>query len=115
MVMCPDLRAKTYLCNMLLYNVTIGIDQNVEQEWVAWMKEVHIPAVMETGYFVRHQFYKILHDNEDGTSSYSIQYFAESISQVEQYLELKAPSLIKAHQDRFKDQHVAFRTLLDEI
>jgi hypothetical protein len=100
---------------MLLYNVTVGIDKDVEQEWIRWMKEKHIPAVMQTGMFVNSKMYKVLHDAEDGTISYSIQYFAKSIDEVQQYLEVHAPRLIEEHRQRFHNKHVAFRTLLEEI
>lgn len=101
---------------MLLYNVTVGIDKEVEQEWLAWMKAQHIPDVLATGMFSGHKIYKILHDNEDETTtSYSIQYFAPSIEHVLKYLEEFAPRLVDEHQRRFKDRHVAFRTLLEEI
>jgi len=100
---------------MFLYNVTIGIDQDVEQEWIQWMKATHIPDVLKTGLFVSHKFYKILHDNEDGTSSYSVQYFAQSIQDIQQYLENHAPALIAEHQRLYRDKHVAFRTVLEEI
>ena len=29
---------------MILYNITVSIDYNVHQEWLIWMKEVHIPT-----------------------------------------------------------------------
>lgn len=100
---------------MLLYNVTVGIDNDVEAEWLQWMKETHIPNVLRTGMFVSHKIYKVLHDQEDGTTSYSIQYFAETIEHVTQYLEVFAPVLIEEHRKRFHDKHVAFRTLLEEV
>ena len=100
---------------MLLYNVTIGVDKDIEQEWILWMKKEHIPNVMRTGMFVDHKIYKVLHDQDDGTISYSIQYFAETIDHVQQYLEVYAPVLIEEHRKRFLNKHVAFRTLLEEI
>jgi hypothetical protein len=33
---------------MIVYNVTVNIDGAVEQEWLKWMKEVHIPEVLAT-------------------------------------------------------------------
>ena len=33
---------------MILYNVTIAIDNNIENEWKKWMSEVHIPDVIAT-------------------------------------------------------------------
>jgi hypothetical protein len=100
---------------MLLYNVTVGIDKDIENEWLQWMKEKHIPNEMKTGMFVSCKMYKVLHDQNDGTISYSIQYFAESIENVQQYLEVFAPVLTEQHRQRFQNKHVAFRTLLEEV
>ena len=44
---------------MILYNITVSIDYNVHQEWLIWMKEVHIPDVMSTGLFLKSKIAKI--------------------------------------------------------
>ena len=100
---------------MLLYNVTVGVDKDIESEWLAWMKEKHIPDVLNTGMFVSSKIYKVLHDQEDGTVSYSVQYFAKDLDNFQQYLEHFAPALIEEHKRRFFNKHVAFRTLLEEV
>lgn len=100
---------------MMLYNVTVGIDQSIEAEWLPWMKEVHIPAVLETGMFLNAKIYKVLHDNADGSISYSVQYFANSIIEIQTYLEQHAPRLVEAHRQKFSNKHVAFRTVLEEV
>lgn len=99
---------------MLLYNVTTGIDKDIEAEWIQWMKEQYIPVVMQTNKFVNWKMYKVLHDEDDRTVSYSVQYFANAIEDVVQFVEKIEPELNKVHQQRFKDRHVAFRTLLEE-
>lgn len=100
---------------MLLYNVTVGIDAASEAEWLRYMKDTHIKAVMATGMFVSHKMYKVLHDSEDGTISYSVQYFARNIGDVQQYLEKFAPPLIEEHRKMFQNRHVTFMTLLEEV
>ncbi len=100
---------------MLLYNVTVGIDQNSEEEWLVYMRNNHIKSVLATGLFVSHKMYKVLHDSEDGTISYSIQYFARNIQDVQQYLEKFAPALIEEHRQIFHNRHVTFMTLLEEM
>lgn len=100
---------------MYLFNETIGIDRTVENEWLTYMKEEYIVAVMNTGMFASWKIYKVLHEHEDDTVSYSVQYFAESIDNIQKYLEVYAPKLIEQFQQKFKNQHVAFRTLLFEI
>lgn len=99
---------------MILYNVTVGIDSDAEQEWQEWMIEVHIPKVMATGLFQRYDMYKVLSHEGDG-SSYSIQYISDSLEKVEKYLNDFAPALVKEHLDRYRNKHVAFRTLLEKV
>ena len=100
---------------MFLYNVTVGIDKDVEREWVQWMKNEHIPKVMNTGMFVENKIYKVLHDQDEGTVSYSVQYFAETIDHITLYFDKYAPALLDEHRIRFRDKHVAFMTLLEEL
>lgn len=100
---------------MLLYNVTVGIDKDSEAEWLEYMRDKHIKAVLDTGLFVSYKLYKVLHDQDDGTISYSVQYFAKTIEDVHQYLETFAPALIEEHRKKFHNRHVAFRTLLEEV
>lgn len=100
---------------MLLYNVTVGIDKETEQEWISWVKTTHIPSVMKVGVFVDYKFYKVLTHDDEGSSSYCIQYFTPSINQFQQYLDGFAKSLIDEHHLKFKDRHVVFQTLLEEV
>ncbi len=100
---------------MILYNVTVGVDKEIEHEWLDWMKGEHIPDVMKTGMFYDSKMYKVLGHDDPKTTSYSIQYFADSIGKVEEYLNEYAPGLIREHQAKYRDRHVAFRTLLEEI
>jgi hypothetical protein len=100
---------------MILYNETVGVDLAIEREWLAWMKATYIPQVMKTGMFVEFKIYKVLTSEDEGTVSYSVQYFAKSMDQVEKYLEVFAPVLIEELREKFKDHHAAFRTLLEEM
>lgn len=100
---------------MFLYNVTVGVDKDAEEAWLVWMQNEHIPDVLATNMFTSHRMYKVLHDNDDGTTSYSIQYFAKTLDDVSMYLEKFAPALIEKHKQKFGGKHVAFRTLLQEL
>ncbi len=100
---------------MIVYNVTIKIQPEVESEWLKWMREKHIRDVLDTGCFVDAKIQKLLgYDDEEG-SNYAIQYRANSMKEIEYYQENFAPALQEEHSARYKDQFVAFRTLLDEI
>lgn len=100
---------------MLLYNITIGIDKEVEGEWLRWMKTEHIPEVMRTKLFSEFKMYKVLQDDDESNTSYSIQYLAPSLNEVNLYFERFAPLILEKLRLRFKDKHVAFMTLLEEV
>lgn len=96
---------------MILYNVTVNIDEDVHDDWLDWMKSVHIPDVMNTGLFLEAKISRILAE-EEGGRSYAIQYLCESMEIYEQYQSVFAPSLQADHTNRYKGKFVAFRTLL---
>lgn len=100
---------------MILYNITINVTPDIEQDFITWMKSVHIPEVLETGIFQDHKFYRLLHESEDGSVNYCIQYFTESIEQMMEYEKKHAGILRAKTQERYRDKAVAFRTLLETI
>ena len=100
---------------MILYNVTVNIEKESEVEWVAWMKETHIPDVLATGMFLENRFYKILHENEDGSTNYSVQYFTDSMEKIMKYQENFAGRLQEDVNQKFRDRFVVFRTLLETV
>lgn len=99
---------------MVLYNVTVNIDEHVHDEWLDWMKQVHIPDVLATGHFIENKICKILAESEGGIS-YSIQYLCNDMSEYEKYEREHAPRLQKEHGERYAGRYVAFRTLLEVV
>jgi len=99
---------------MILYNVTVAVEYAIHDEWLTWMTKEHIPEVLATGKFVDFKMYKVLLE-EDGGLTYSIQYFAESLSQIQLYLAQDAHVLQAKQREKFADQTVAFRTVLEEL
>ena len=101
---------------MFLYNVTVNINPEVEEDWKRWMKDDHIQKVIDTGKFYDFRFLKLLNEHPDADGiTYAIQYFAKSLGDIEDYLENDADKLKKDHFEKFKDKFVAFRTILEEV
>lgn len=96
---------------MIIYNVTVNIDEDVHDDWFQWMSDVHIKDVMNTGLFLEARFSKILAE-EEGGKSYSIQYLCKSMEALEEYQNEHAPRLQQDHTSRYEGKFVAFRTLL---
>lgn len=99
---------------MIIYNVTVNIENDVREEWLQWMKEKHIPDVMKTGHFLENKICKVLVNEEQGTT-YSIQYTCENMEKLEDYQRYHSPRLQKEHADKFANKFVAFRTLLEIV
>ncbi len=101
---------------MIIYNVTINIENDVHLDWVNWMKTVHIPQVMATGFFIEHKFCKLLNTEEDETGhTYAIQYTCANRSDLDEYREKHSSALQKEHLARYEGKFVSFRTLLEVI
>lgn len=99
---------------MLLYNITIILEEAAEGEWLTWMQDVHIPMVMNTGRFVSNRLLKVLDSPNEGVT-YCVQYVADNLKDYESYILEEAPALQEALEMRFKDRHVAFRTLMEYV
>ena len=101
---------------MIIYNVTCNIPEEIEEEWVHWMKHVHIPEVIATEKFTGFKMLKLLTvvaDNEG--VNYAIQYFCHSMDDYNDYVENYAPALKQKTYDRYGEKVLAFRTLLEEV
>jgi hypothetical protein len=101
---------------MIIYNVTVNIEEEVHQDWLTWMKSKHIPDVMNTGYFLESKIAKVITTQEDETGhTYAIQYTCNSMADLDEYQEKHAPKLIEEHIARYGGKFVAFRTLLEVV
>jgi len=99
---------------MFIYNVTVNVEAGIQEAWLKWMREKHIPDVMRTGCFTACKLVKVLFVNEDGFT-YSIQYSFKAIPDIEAYQANFAKKLQAEHAEKFGQGTVAFRTMLEVI
>ena len=97
---------------MIIYNVTINVDDSIHDQWLSWIKE-HIPQVLATGKFVEAKLTKVLVDEEMGGTTYSVQYKARSREALDSYYRDDAERLRGDGVSRFADKMLAFRTELE--
>ena len=98
---------------MIIYNVTINIDDTVHDKWLSWMKDKHIPEVLATGKFVKANMVKVMIVEEMGGTTYSIQYYAANKEMLEKYYQEDDPKLREEALKLFGDKMLAFRTELE--
>ncbi|MFC2175793.1 DUF4286 family protein [Bacteroidota bacterium] len=99
---------------MIIYNVTVNINPKVHDQWIAWMKEMHIPEVMATGLFIENRFAKVLVEDQGGIT-YSTQYLCATMEDLNAYKQYHATRIEGLHAKKFEGEFVAFRTLLETV
>lgn len=100
---------------MYIYNVTTNIEDSVHDQWLKWMKEVHIPDVLATGKFLSAKMCKVLVEEDMGGSTYSVQFATASKEILNRYYEEDASRLREAGNLLFSGKFVSFRTELEIV
>ena len=99
---------------MIIYNVTLNIDDSVHDEWLMWIKD-HIPKVLSTGKFDKATLTKVLVEEDMGGQTYSVQYRSYSREALDAYYREDADRLRKDGMTKFGDKILAFRTELQIV
>jgi len=99
---------------MIIYNVTIHIDESIHEDWLLWIKN-HIPQVLSTGKFTEAKLTKVLVEEEKGGITYSVQYRAKSRDDLNNYYRHDSKNLRREGLQKFGDKMLAFRTELEII
>ena len=100
---------------MILYNVTSKPDNNIAVAWLQWMKDEHIPDVINTGCFTKATLCKLLEvDDEDGPT-YTVQYHTETHEDYLRYINEYAGAMRKKVNEKWGESIVAFRSLMQIV
>ncbi|HCP40405.1 MAG TPA: DUF4286 domain-containing protein [Cryomorphaceae bacterium] len=98
-----------------IYNVTIVVNPVVEERWIQWMKEEHIPEVIETGMFTSYIFTQVILEQEQDHPSYSIQYRALDLESIKLYMQMYSDPLREKSAQAWGEHAIAFRTVLEVL
>lgn len=100
---------------MYIYNITTNVAEEIHDEWLNWMKQKHIPEMLNTGRFSNAKMSQVLIEEEMGGTTYAVQYTTDSLETLEEYYTLDAPKINAEAMKLFKDKIVAFTTELKVI
>lgn len=100
---------------MFIYNVTIKVDNSVAKEWLEWLKEEHIPEVMQTGCFTSHKILRLLEVDDSEGETYAIQYYAESKALYNNYLNKHAALLRDKSFEKWGNKFISFRSFMQIV
>lgn|SRR5690554_606402 len=99
---------------MVVYNVTISLDEKIVEDWLEWMRTKHIPDVMETGHFRDCKICRV-NGEEEGGVTYALLHTAISQEDLNDFQKNHATRLQTEHAEKFRDKFAAFRTTLSVL
>ena len=99
---------------MIIYNVTVSVEESIKADWLNWMKTEHIPEVMACGVFNKAQINRVIAQG-DSNNTFAIAYSCPSMKDLHHYQIKFSTELQQKHIARYGDKAVAFRTIMEVI
>jgi len=98
-----------------IYNVTIKVDHSIAEAWLAWMKNEHLPGMMQTGCFTGFRMARILEVDDAEGPTYTVQYELASKADYNRYLEIHASRMRNLSYQKWGEGFIAFRSLMQLV
>lgn len=100
---------------MIVYNVTIKVDWSIHDAWLQWMKEEHMPEMVQTGCFTQFQLLRLLEVEEEEGPTYAAQYVADSKADYNRYIETHATGMREKGLNKWGNRFIAFRSVMQSV
>ncbi len=99
---------------MFIYNITVLIEEPIEQEWLFWIKANLMQTIMETGFFQSYQLLQVTDSPNEGLT-FCLQFRTDEISSLQSYQNLYAAQIESNHHLAFPNQVVTFSSTMKII
>ena len=99
---------------MYIYNITFNVDKEIEKEWLRYIKEKFIPAMLKSGLLHTALTSKIVVDEPRG-NSYSIQFSAQDKETLDRFIREELYPILNELHLKFSPKMVYFATELNVI
>ena len=99
----------------VVYNVTVKVEKNLANDWIRWLIEKHAPEIITTNCFTKFIVLKLLEYDDEESSTYAVQYFANTIDDYKTYINQFAEYFRKQSFDKWGDKFIAFRTVMEIV
>lgn len=99
---------------MILYNITVIIDTEIEEEWLSWTNQFFIPEALSTNLLVSNRLLKVIDSPNEG-ATYCLQFIADTIENYNTFKDLHASVLLDKHALQFQNKSVFFTTIMEFI
>ena len=100
---------------MIIYNVTVKVENEIADEWAQWMLQEHMPDLMTTRLFTEYRLCRLLEQDETDGVTFSAQYSCHSMAEYNQYIDVHAQTMRDKAFARFGGRFVAFRSVMEVV
>ncbi len=100
---------------MVVFNITLNIDEQVENDFIHFVKESWMPLLLNEAIFSEARICKVLVEEEMGGSTYSLQITASSLEDLTHFEENKFPIIYQVLHEKFINKFVVFTTKMQLI
>jgi hypothetical protein len=100
---------------MIVYNVTTKVEKSITGSWLQWIKEEHIPDILNTGCFTHAVILHLLEADDEEGSTYAVQYHAKDKEEYDRYIRDHAETMRTKAIDKWNNKIISFRTLMSIV
>lgn len=100
---------------MIVYNVTTNVSWAIHDDWLQWLKQEHIPRMLQTGCFFESRILRLLEIDDEHGPTYAIQLHASSAADYQAFIERYAESLHQEAHERWSNQIIAFSSVMEVL
>lgn len=97
---------------MIVYNVTIKVDNAIAADWRIWMLREHMPMLMDTACFTDAKMFRLLEQDDSEGPTFCAQYYCASKADYNRYIDEFAPKMRAETLRLWGDKIAAFRTVM---
>lgn len=100
---------------MIVYNITTNVSWAIHDDWLLWLKQEHIPEMLETKCFYESRVLRLLDVDDEEGPTYAIQLHASSSADYQMFVEKYAASIRRRSNERWSDQIIAFTSVMEVL
>jgi len=100
---------------MIVYNVTTKVAAGIDADWLQWLQQEYIPAIMATGHFTSYKLCRLLEQDDNEGHTYAVQYTAPTPVAYKAYNTQHAPALRKQAVDKWGGATISFHSVMEVI
>jgi len=100
---------------MIIFNTTFHVEDDINDDYIRFMKEVYIPEAAQSGFMHQPRFARIHAQHEESGTSYSLQFMVKNMDTLNHWFSTQGQQLQTLLSSRFGNKAAGFVTLLEEI